>query len=117
MAIFILNKTSRLEPKSQKRVESALHHLCEGVLPWFPTCSSTSWHSLPCWGCACCSIAHGQVIGLPQARRHLNQRYHRESAAASPSPLPVSPTRPTATPVSRPALPDHRHLLPRHRVW
>jgi hypothetical protein len=25
MAIFILNKTSRLEPKSQKRVESAFH--------------------------------------------------------------------------------------------
>ena len=26
MAIFILNKTSRLEPKSQKRVESAVEH-------------------------------------------------------------------------------------------
>jgi len=30
MAIFILNKTSRLEPKSQKRVESALKALPAG---------------------------------------------------------------------------------------
>ena len=32
MAIFILNKTSRLEPKSQKRVESAKNTTCVLVL-------------------------------------------------------------------------------------
>ena len=33
MAIFILNKTSRLEPKSQKRVESALYDAEEWFFP------------------------------------------------------------------------------------
>jgi hypothetical protein len=37
MAIFILNKTSRLEPKSQKRVESAINEGKKGHLSFLAT--------------------------------------------------------------------------------
>jgi hypothetical protein len=102
---------------SPKTTENALiPSLYEGIWLWDRLFCSMPWSSSLCSGCASCSTTPGQAIGPHNISVHPSQPCHPTSAPERPNPWPVSPTRPTATPVNRPLSPAPNHPGPRHRA-
>src|SRR6266852_4543705 len=93
----------------QTRYNTLISPPCEGTLPWYRTCFSTSWCCWDSCGSASCCIMPGQT-SVPEGIRGHTSLCRRASAPAtrsrflaSPASLPVPPvSRPTNTYPSRP---------------
>jgi hypothetical protein len=92
----------RLIRQPENRVQyPLLHHLCEGVLPWYRISFSTSWCWSPWCGCASCSSGRGPATLPLLAQRHRSLHPHCPSAIVSRNPLRASPPSRIAMPVYR----------------
>src|SRR5207245_11473054 len=92
------------------------HYLCEGALPWYHTCFSTSSWSWGSSGSASCCMMPGQTSVPEGIRSHPNLCRRRASVPATRSRFLASPASPAVPPVRRPTSPYPSHPVARHPV-